>query len=375
MTVQDITTAKNVVIPGQALQSLIQRQMSGTMTIYDPLDESVYWQLYFGGGKLHFATSGMGKKERLTYLLGQLFPRVKFPMPNALQHDYDYICQIWQAGKLSLQQVRQVLFFITQEAIAQFLSLPRAAVKFERSLKLDPLLLSLSLKDMVRPIQPSVRQWVQLRPEIASPFQRLQIQDFRGIRSRSWLNPQDYEFIESLRELLEQKATLYELSHHTRRPTLELSQLFHPLIKADLIAATPYATVPKQAKPRIACIDDSKSIQRVVKMTLEASGFEVIGVTEPALSLSTFARQRPELILMDINMPEIDGYELCRLLNQSEMLKDIPVVMLTGRDGIIDRLRAKMVGASDYIAKPFNPQELIRMVQSYVATPATQSMV
>ncbi len=372
MKVQDAIT-KNVVIPGQVLQSLIHRQMSGTMTIYDPLDESVFWQLYFGGGKLHFATSGMGKRERLTYLLGQLFPKAKFPMGDTCSQDYDYICQIWKAGKLSLQQVRQVLFFTTQEAIAQFLSLPRAAVKFERSLNLDPLLLSLSLKEMVRPIQPTVRQWVQLRPEIASPFQRLQVKDFREIRSRSWLNLQDYKFMESLREPLDQKATLYELSHYTRRSTLELSQLFHPLIKTGLIEVIPYAAVAQKPKPRIACIDDSKSIQRVVKMTLEASGFEVIGVTEPALSLSTFARQRPELILMDINMPEIDGYELCRLFNQSEMLRDIPVVMLTGRDGIIDRLRAKMVGASDYIAKPFNPQDLIRMVQSYVEQTSAQS--
>ncbi|AMA10155.1 response regulator [Picosynechococcus sp. PCC 73109] len=372
MKVQDATT-KNVVIPGQVLQSLIQRQMSGTMTIYDPLDESVFWQLYFGGGKLHFATSGMGKRERLTYLLGQLFPKAKFPMGDSFSQDYDYICQIWKAGKLSLQQVRQVLFFTTQEAIAQFLSLPRAAIKFERALNLDPLLLSLSLKEMVRPIQPTVRQWVQLRPEIASPFQRLQVKDFREIRSRSWLNLQDYQFMESLREPLDQQVTLYELSHHTRRSTLELSQLFHPLVKTGLIEVIPYAGVPQKPKPRIACIDDSKSIQRVVKMTLEASGFEVIGVTEPALSLSTFARQRPELILMDINMPEIDGYELCRLFNQSEMLRDIPVVMLTGRDGIIDRLRAKMVGASDYIAKPFNPQDLIRMVQSYVEQTSAQS--
>lgn len=374
MNVQD-TTTKNVVIPGQVLQSLIQRKMSGTMTIYDPIDESVFWQLYFGGGKLHFATSGMGKRERLTYLLGQLFPKVKFPMGEAFSQDYDYICHIWKSGKLSLQQVRQVLFFITQEAIAQFLSLPRAAVKFDRSLKLDPLLLSLSLKEMVRPIQPTVRQWVQLRPEIASPFQRLQIRDFHEIRSRSWLNLKDYELIENLRDLLEQKVTLYELSHHTRRTTLEVAQLFHPLIKAGLLEVAPYADVPTHQKPRIACIDDSKSIQRVVKMTLEASGFEVIGVTEPALSLSAFARQRPELILMDINMPEIDGYELCRIFNQSEILRDVPVVMLTGRDGLIDRLRAKMVGASDYISKPFNPQDLISMVQSYVSQTSAQSVV
>lgn len=110
MEVQD-TAKKTVVIPGKVLQTLIERRLSGTVSIYDPVDESVFWQLYLGGGKLHFATSGMGKRERLDYLLGQLFPSTQFPISDALSRDYDYICQIWRMGKFSLQQVRQVLFF------------------------------------------------------------------------------------------------------------------------------------------------------------------------------------------------------------------------------------------------------------------------
>lgn len=372
MEVQDAANRK-VVIPGKALQSMIVRNVSGTVTIHDPTDESVFWHLYLGGGKIHYATSGMGKHERLAYLLNQLFPTTKFPLPNPLKNDYEYICKIWKMGKFSLKQVRHVLYYLTQEAIAQVLSLPRAALKYDKSLGLDPLLLSLSLRQMVRPLQPQIRNLVQMRSEINTPFQRLYLEDVDQIVNQSWLDLKDYQFVESLVEILHEQKTLYELSLASGRTTEQLGLLLKPLVQAGGIRVLPYEQQAQEDKPLIACIDDSKATQRIVKMTLEASGFEVVGVTEPAQALSVFARKRPEVILMDINMPEIDGYELCRMFNQSHILKDIPVIMLTGRDGLLDRIRARMVGASDYIAKPFNPQDLIRLVESYLATKLPES--
>lgn len=372
MEVQDAAT-KKVVIPGKALQSLITRQVSGTVTIFDPSDESVYWRIYLGGGKVHFATSGIGRHERLVYLLQQLFPGTQFPLPKNIRKDYDYICKIWRMGKFSLKQVRQVLFYMTQEALTQILALPRAAITFDKALGLDPLLLSLSLRQMVRPLQPQIRSWVQVRASINSPFQRLHLEDAEQLVNQSLLNFHDYQVMESMIEVLQESYTLYELSVQAKKTTEEMSLMFHPLIQLGCIKALPYEAIADEPRPLVACIDDSKATQRIVKMTLEASGLQVISVTEPAQALSIFARQRPEVILMDINMPEIDGYELCRMFNQSNVLKDIPVIMLTGRDGLLDRIRARMVGASDYIAKPFNPQDLIQLVQSYLGAKLPES--
>ena len=67
---------------------------------------------------------------------------------------------------------------------------------------------------------------------------------------------------------------------------------------------------------------------------------------------------------MDINMPELNGYDLCSLLRKSERFKDIPIVMLTGRDGMIDRVRAKLVGATDYLTKPCDPNKLITLAKA-----------
>jgi twitching motility two-component system response regulator PilG len=372
MEVQEAAT-KKVVIPGKALQSLISRQVSGTVTIFDPSDESVYWHIYLGGGKIHFATSGVGRQERLAYLLKQLFPGTQFPLPKNIPQDYAYVCKIWKMKKFSLKQVRQVLFYMTQEALTQILTLPRAAIKFDKTLGLDPLLLSLSLQQMIRPLQPQIRSWVQVRASINSPFQRLHLEDVEQLLNQSVLDFDDFKVVESLVEALQGNHTLYELSLLAGKTTEKMGLLLQPLIQLGCIKALPYQAIADAPKPLIACIDDSKATQRIVKLTLEASGLQVISVMEPAQALSIFARQRPEVILMDINMPEIDGYELCRMFNQSNILKDIPVIMLTGRDGLLDRIRARMVGASDYIAKPFNPQDLIQLVESYLGAKLPES--
>ncbi|MEO0852284.1 MAG: response regulator, partial [Cyanobacteria bacterium J06648_11] len=123
------------------------------------------------------------------------------------------------------------------------------------------------------------------------------------------------------------------------------------------------ATVKGGRQPLVACIDDSHTVQRTVKLTLEAAGYRVLGLTEPARALTTLVRQQPDLVLMDITMPEVDGYELCRMLRQSDALSEIPIVMLTGRDGLFDRLRARVVGATDYMTKPFNAEQLLGAIE------------
>ncbi|MEM9587805.1 MAG: response regulator, partial [Planctomycetota bacterium] len=78
------------------------------------------------------------------------------------------------------------------------------------------------------------------------------------------------------------------------------------------------------------------------------------------------AQQCPDLILSDINMPKLGGYQLCKLVKKHERTRDIPVIMLSGKDGVFDKLRGTMVGCSDYVTKPFESNELIEKVRQYV---------
>ena len=119
-----------------------------------------------------------------------------------------------------------------------------------------------------------------------------------------------------------------------------------------------------QSVPIVACVDDSKSVQFQVKKILETVGYRVLSIPEPTTALTALVRYQPILILMDINMPELNGFELCEMLQRSRKLKNIPVVMLTGKEGIMNQLRAKWLGVMHYLKKPFEPQQLIEVVNS-----------
>ncbi|WP_017718426.1 response regulator [Kamptonema formosum] len=353
---------KLVASPAKALQNIVAKKLTGRLTIGDPSDSSIFWRVYAGNGQVHFATSGMGQRERLAYLLQWYYPELE-PLPEKEFHsDYEAVCYYWQAGQLSLPQVRKLLFWLTQEAFTQLLALPQAPLKFDKTVGLDPLLMSVPLKQTILPAKAFIGEWVRLRSEISSPFQRPFIKDFERLSKFLWQQVRDVTFIKSLLKVLSHNVSIYEASYLLKTDTLGLATLLQPAVRAGIASISPYQEPPSDRRPIVACIDDSKTAQRNVKLILEASGYRVLGLTEPAKALTALARHKPALILLDINMPEINGYELCRMLRQSEQLHDIPIVMLTGRDGMVDKLRARMVGATDYLTKPFQAQQLIAVV-------------
>lgn len=354
-------------IPYRMLEELFEQKVSGRLNIADPSDRSVQWHIYIGDGRVYFATSAMGHKERLEYLLGRYFTKKQFDFPQDLEDDYSYVCDTWKKGDVQLQEVRYILAQLTQEALVQALALSRAYLSFEKNVHLNPLLLALNLKSLVLPVKKQIRFWLQLRSDISSPFQKPLLEDMDKVASASWIDTKEVNFIKKFGRFFDGNNSLYTIGKQADSSVLELAMSLQPLVNCGGIKMMPHRKMNQDSDlPLIACIDDSKAIQRSVKMTLEVSGFRVLSILEPAKAMSTFVRNRPDLILMDINMPEIDGYRLSYMLRQSSLLKDIPIVMLTGRDGVLDRVKAKMVGAAAYVSKPFNPQELVAIVNEQV---------
>lgn len=354
----------------KTLQKLILNQASGKLIVHNPQDSSVRWRIYLGNGRIHFAGSETGQSERLSYLLGRYVQQKNFKLPNDLTDDYQYMCSLWQSGEFSFQEIRSVLAKFTQEAFIQILSLRQSLCYFESTVGLENLLLYLNIKKLMQPVEQQVRQWLQLRSDISSPFQRPLVADLDKMNeltnSSFWMAEKQKQQLQQIQTLMDGELCLYDLANRNRLNILNLSLMLHPLIQGGAITLGPYYQPQQDNRPIIACVDDSPSIQRVVKFTLEASGYQVISIKEPFKALTTLLRSKPDLILMDINMPEIDGYQLCGLCNKSAALKNIPIVMLTGRTGLIDRVKAKMAGSVGYICKPFLPQDLVETVSSYI---------
>lgn len=113
-------------------------------------------------------------------------------------------------------------------------------------------------------------------------------------------------------------------------------------------------------------VDDSPTVRKLVTLTLEKQGYRVISACDGVAAIREMAAHVPNLVLLDINMPRLDGYKLCKLIKKHDTTRNIPVVMLAGKDGMFDRLRGRLVGCSDYIAKPFDSTALLSKVHDYL---------
>lgn len=114
---------------------------------------------------------------------------------------------------------------------------------------------------------------------------------------------------------------------------------------------------------RILAVDDEQSIVRLIEVTLTRKGYEVITATNGREALCVAETERPDLILMDVMMPYMDGFEAMRHLKANEATRGIPVIMLTAKRHDADLLHGLEAGAASYLTKPFNPMELIVLVE------------
>lgn len=144
----------------------------------------------------------------------------------------------------------------------------------------------------------------------------------------------------------------------------KLAQSFNPLTDA----------VAVDGRPLVMVVDDSPTVRKLVSLTLERRGYRVISAFDGVAAIKELGSNRPDLILLDINMPRLDGYRLCKLIKKHEATQNIPVVMLSGKDGMFDKLRGRLVGCSDYITKPFEADALTVKVAKYLTPTVASSL-
>jgi two-component system alkaline phosphatase synthesis response regulator PhoP len=111
-------------------------------------------------------------------------------------------------------------------------------------------------------------------------------------------------------------------------------------------------------------VDDEANIVDLARMYLEQEGFRVQSANDGAKALDMISRQPPALMVLDLMLPEVDGWEVCRRVRSGKAAPDLPIVMLTARDEDVDKIVGLELGADDYITKPFNPRELVARVRA-----------
>ena len=394
----------------QILEEKSQQGWSGCLMIPEPKDISAGWKIFLHKGKIQYATSTVAQKERLTYLWQITKTKLTFPQVTDKGIDYQQLCQ-WSAEQnFPETELQQLLLNLSQEALNQALTIEQASIIITDECLPNTLMKNFTWQELIQ--KEYIAAWKKVKVYLDSPLSLLylaQNKAFDFYKSWKTITQSDTDFatfaetqkLSDFVNPLFEKICLYDLASKFSIDYLTMAKYLHFFLEQGLIETFPRnlkktktstkhyskksaikqpnkvpAALPKKkfvskekeninAKtfPIIACIDDSKTVQTQVQMTLQPVGYRVISVLDATNALRELSRNMPVLILMDINMPDINGYDLCSMLKRSQKFQNVPIIMLTGRDGIIDRMRAKLVGADKYLTKPFQPQDLINIVR------------
>ena len=176
-----------------------------------------------------------------------------------------------------------------------------------------------------------------------------------------------------LAEIRHLKEIKFSFSEYFTMPQYEPSFFEHPEIdcNADIFGYFGIKLTEIDGNvsfgKKILIIDDSSIARRVAREALLKHHYEIIEATGGLQGLAKIAKEKPDLILLDIVMPNIDGYKVLSLIKANERIKNIPIIMLTSKDKLFDKIRGKISSADEYLTKPFDTDELINKVNQHLS--------
>ena len=286
--------------------------------------------------------------------------------------EYGYLWTLLETHVLTPAQGRSIIQSMVHETLFDLLSLHQGSFIFEIGPAIAPQLTSLEIGPLVTQIIKQVQEWKQFHPHIQSPEQCPIIVEPGLLRQKL---PQNT--FKVLERWADGQTSLRQMARYLNRQILPVARAIYPYIKQGWLqlvyppsigGASPGGLVPNSNSktPSVVFIDDGVAICKAVEQTLKQQGYEAAAISNPLQALSLVFQLKPDLILCDIAMPELDGFEICAMLRRSTAFRQTPIVMLTGKDGFIDRVKARMVGATDYLTKPFGDSELLMLVEKYI---------
>lgn len=166
---------------------------------------------------------------------------------------------------------------------------------------------------------------------------------------------------------------LQEASQLNPNNVVLASQVNSLLIRLDEIKRQEEASEAMPREKKILVVDDSATVRKLIAGKLEKCGHEVYCAADGIEAIEQLDNMVPDLILLDITMPRMDGYQVCKVIRGKDSTKDVPVVMISGKDGFFDKVRGRMAGTTGYITKPFGPETLMKAVETYLSGNALEA--
>ncbi|NJK34448.1 MAG: response regulator [Oscillatoriales cyanobacterium SM2_2_1] len=317
--------------------------------------------LFFSDGRLVYATDSHWTLSRLReFLVGWQLDHILLQVPSTKAGagvlEYAQVWALLESHELDPSQAIALVQAMMLEVLFDVLPLLEGRFVFEQGDALCPPLTSLVVSEHLSPVLRQVQAWKQMSPLLRHTGDRPVLR-----------HP---EALAALSPWIDGGHSLRQISRFTQLPFLAVaSKVYGALLEGSATVApyqAPGTTVAKATVPRVLCIDDSNTIRRAVEYILSSSGYAVVTCDHPVRALPLIYDHKPHLVLSDISMPELTGYELCAMLRHTRTFAQTPIIMLTSKDGYLDRVRARMAGATDYLTKPFGERELLMVTGRYL---------
>jgi two-component system, chemotaxis family, response regulator PixG len=342
--------------PLSVLAKITSNSVTGCLQVYSA---SATWSIYIEEGKLTYACCSDKMFERLYRHLNRLSERIP-TLPSKIHEqlraifetgidnqaipnpDYLAICWLVNQKYITHNQAAIVVEQLALEVLELLLNLEEGSYELTTESFLDdmPKFCHLSLRLLVEQCQ---RRYSQRRGSTGAVSQK---------------SHRVYPTVSEQKRLFPNSNPAAEYSH----PVLP-----HNLTNKDNHKRQSLSHQNTENKVyKIFCIDDSPTALSAIKSFLDEQIFSVVGANDPLKALMQILRTKPDIILLDISMPNLNGYELCSLLRKHSYFKNTPVIMVTARTGFIDRAKAKMVRSSGYLTKPFTKLDLLKAVFQHI---------
>lgn len=363
----DIRSIFQLIDIGQQTGELYIESFDGQ--INKPVDS---WLMFFANGGILYAGRTNEQLNRLRDILYPLnlsidWSKVELSNLAPLRPpEYGALWWLLENNYLTTQQARSILHRLIEETLFEVIGLHHGRFSFLFRASLSPQLTEFSVSPLVKRVIRQLHGWLQLQPHFSSFHDCPDLPEIYQSVSTEDLPP--------ILAMANGQTTLIQISRRLNRTIFSVAKELHSYIqqgKAQLIHRPRLSAVHSRqgtinAVPRIVCIDDTLAVRQAIEMMLDACGYEVTSIASPVKALSLLFSLKPDLILCDVAMPDLEGHQLCAMLRQAPCFHTVPIVMLTGKDSFVDRVKANMVGATDYLTKPFNEPELLALVEKYV---------
>lgn len=338
--------------PLSLLAQLSSRQANGCLQVSSG---TVAWSIYLEYGKLYYASNSVDPFERLDRHLRRLSRQIP-TLVSAVRVQVRLIFESELENQSSQNPDYQAICWLVNQ---QFLNLDQAAILIEE-LAEEVLVSLLSVKE-------GSYQLIEQNPSEEPPkFCRLELRTLveRCHEQMRRQQPQEPVNKPGVRpEASHQNGTTSPAEMRQKPASTTAASPGNKANNPNLNSAKPLA----KGTYTIACIDDSPTVLNAINSFLDDKSFSVVMINDPVRALMQVVRIKPDLILLDVEMPNLDGYELCSLLRKHSLFKTTPIIMVTGNTGFLDRAKAKLVRASGYLTKPFNQSELLKMVFKHLS--------